>query len=162
MCSKLLDKATTWSLSFQTDHISQLKCLVSGIEKSDCSVTDQTCICTDPSLNLNVDTCVKLSCTIRESLSKCWQLILFQLLTDEFFPATKNVTATACHAPVRDRTAVVSVVGMAGMAVAILAFILRICARFRCCGGHFGWDDGTMVFTMVCSWVFRLGICHNH
>lgn len=31
----------------------------------------------------------------------------------------------------------------------MVAFILRIVARFRCCGGQFGWDDATMVFTMV-------------
>lgn len=78
-------------------------------------------------------------------------LFLFSCLECETHrpPATKNVTLTACHAPVRDRTRVVSVSGMAGLAVAALAFILRIVARFRCCGGQFGWDDGTMVFTMV-------------
>lgn len=113
-------------------------------------MTDQTCICTDPSLNANVNTCVQLGCTIKESLSKC-SLSLFSCFECETHrpSATKNVTLTACHSPVRDRTRVVSVSGMAGLAVAALAFFLRMAARFRCCGGQFGWDDGTMVFTMV-------------
>lgn len=57
-------------LSFSGLTISQLKCLVAGIKTSECEVTDQTCICTNAPLNLDVNTCVKLSCTIRESLSE--------------------------------------------------------------------------------------------
>ena len=52
-----------------------------GIEKSSCGVTDQACICTDPSLNMEVNTCVKLSCSIRDSLSKC-NSVIYWLLAD--------------------------------------------------------------------------------
>jgi hypothetical protein len=55
----------------------------------------------------------------------------------------------ACDAPIRDRTKVVSYAGVAGGIIALVAFILRMIARLRCCGGTFGWDDWTMALTMV-------------
>ena len=51
--------------------------------------------------------------------------------------------------PIRDRTRTVSYAGVAGGIIAFLAFILRMVARFRCCGGIFGADDWTMMLTMV-------------
>jgi hypothetical protein len=65
--------------------------------------------------------------------------------------ATKNVTTSACGAPIRDRTKVVSGAGLAGGIIALIAFILRMVARLRCCGGIFGMDDWTMMLTMVIS-----------
>lgn len=44
-----------------------------------------------------------------------------------------------------------SVAGVVGGVLSVVAFILRVAARFRCLGGQFGWDDATMVFTMVWS-----------
>ncbi|KAI3112827.1 hypothetical protein CBS147333_3335 [Penicillium roqueforti] len=38
---------------------------------------------------------------------------------------------------------------VAGGIIALCAFILRMVARFRCCGGIFGADDWTMVLTMA-------------
>lgn len=39
----------------------------------------------------------------------------------------------------------------------MIAFILRMIARLRCCGGMFGMDDYTMVVAMVCPalYIFR-------
>ena len=56
----------------------------------------------------------------------------------------------ACEAPIRDRTKTVSYAGVAGGIIALIAFILRMIARLRCCGGTFGMDDWTMALTMVC------------
>ncbi|KAF7125862.1 hypothetical protein CNMCM5793_002155 [Aspergillus hiratsukae] len=69
-------------------------------------------------------------CTIREAL------------------ATKNVTSTACGAPIRDRTRVVSIAGVVGGVLAVLAFALRMMARLPCCGGQFGMDDLAMIVTV--------------
>lgn len=63
--------------------------------------------------------------------------------------ATKNVTTSACGAPIRDRTKIVSYAGVVGGIIALLAFVLRMLARLSCCGGMFGVDDWTMVLTMV-------------
>lgn len=63
--------------------------------------------------------------------------------------ATKNVTESACGAPIRDRTKLVSYVGVAGGILAFIAYALRMIARLRCCGGVFGMDDLTMTITMV-------------
>lgn len=63
--------------------------------------------------------------------------------------ATKNVTSTACGAPIRDHTKIVSHAGVAGGIVALVAFILRMLARLSCCGGIFGADDWTMMLTVV-------------
>lgn len=54
-----------------------------------------------------------------------------------------------CDMPVRDRTKLVSVIGLAGVGIAFLVFCLRIIARLPCCGGQIGWDDTTMALTMV-------------
>lgn len=63
--------------------------------------------------------------------------------------ATKNVTETACEAPIRDRTSVVYYTGIIGGVIAFITFMLRMVARLGCCGGMFGWDDFTMMLTMV-------------
>ena len=63
--------------------------------------------------------------------------------------ATKNVTSTACGAPIRDHTKIVSHAGVAGGIIALVAFLLRMLARLNCCGGVFGADDWTMMLTVV-------------
>ncbi|KAF7597426.1 hypothetical protein BBP40_003673 [Aspergillus hancockii] len=108
-----------------------LHCMISAIAVSSCAATDQACICTDPALTASVEVCVAANCTIRESLT------------------TKNVSMTACGQPVRDRTKAVSISGVVGGILAVVAFILRIMARMKCCGGELGLDDWTMALTMT-------------
>ncbi|XHG06240.1 hypothetical protein AWENTII_009445 [Aspergillus wentii] len=93
-----------------------LKCMAVTIPKSSCTLTDQTCQCTDTTYTALLQECVVSSCTIKESLT------------------TKNVTTTACGAPVRDRTKAVSYAGVIGLVIACIAFVLRIVARFKCLG----------------------------
>ncbi|KAH2907221.1 hypothetical protein LV164_008177 [Aspergillus fumigatus] len=107
-----------------------LQCMVSTIPHSPCTLTNQTCMCTDPVFTGTLEICVQAKCTIRESL------------------ATKNVTSSACEMPVRDRTRVVSIAGVAGGALALFAFVFRMIARLPCCGGQFGMDDLAMIVTM--------------
>ncbi|KAK6838342.1 hypothetical protein RU639_000908 [Aspergillus parasiticus] len=61
----------------------------------------------------------------------------------------QNVSMTACSQPVRDHTKVVSIAGVVGGVIAFIAFVLRIMARMKCCGGEFGLDDWTMAVTML-------------
>lgn len=49
----------------------------------------------------------------------------------------------------------VSIAGVAGGALALFAFVLRMIARLPCCGGQFGMDDLAMIVTMVRS----VGFC---
>ncbi|KAL2846401.1 hypothetical protein BJY01DRAFT_234642 [Aspergillus pseudoustus] len=109
-----------------------LGCFTDVIPRSPCTATNQTCMCTDEDFTGMVELCVLQSCTVRESLT------------------TKNITSTSCGAPVRDRTKVVSIAGLAGCALAVFFFGLRIIARLPCCGGQIGWDDWTMGLTMLC------------
>jgi hypothetical protein len=44
----------------------------------------------------------------------------------------------------------VSITGVAGGAIALLAYILRMIARLPCMGGKLGLDDWTMTGTIVC------------
>ncbi|CAG8052529.1 unnamed protein product [Penicillium olsonii] len=113
----------------KADH-EKLKCMVTSVPQSSCAPTDQKCLCVDTHYTTILEECVVASCTIRESLT------------------TKNVTTSLCEAPIRDRTKVVSVAGLAGGIIALVAFILRMVARLRCCGGVFGMDDLTMMLTM--------------
>ncbi|KAL4964242.1 uncharacterized protein BDV14DRAFT_209399 [Aspergillus stella-maris] len=88
------------------------------------------CMCTDVQFTAAVELCVAGSCTVRQSLT------------------TKNVTATTCGQPVRDRTSAISITGLAGGAIALLVYLLRVFARLPCCGGQFGADDWVMTLTM--------------
>ncbi|KAJ5726071.1 uncharacterized protein N7483_007428 [Penicillium malachiteum] len=107
-----------------------LQCMASSISQSSCAPTDQACLCTDTTYTEALEECVLLSCTIRQSLT------------------TKNVTTSACAAPIRNRTKIVSCAGVAGGIIAVIAFLLRMFARLRCCGGTFGMDDWTMMLTI--------------
>ncbi|KAJ5343674.1 uncharacterized protein N7506_003498 [Penicillium brevicompactum] len=109
----------------------KLKCMVAAVPQSSCTPTDQKCLCVDAHYTAVLEECVVTSCTIRQSLT------------------TKNVTTSLCQAPIRDRTKIVSGAGLAGGIIALVAFILRMVARLRCCGGVFGMDDWTMMLTMV-------------
>ncbi|KAJ5711150.1 hypothetical protein N7488_005306 [Penicillium malachiteum] len=107
-----------------------LQCMASSISQSSCAATDQACLCTDAKYTAALQECVLSSCTIRQSLT------------------TKNVTTSACGAPIRNRTKIVSYAGVAGGTIAFIAFLLRMFARLRCCGGTFGMDDWTMMLTI--------------
>lgn len=99
------------------------KCLVETIPQSNCSLTDTACICSNKELQDNVSSCVLQNCSVRESLT------------------TKNITATQCHQPVRNKGNFVSVTAYALGALSLLAYGLRIASRFSQSLNSFGWDD---------------------
>jgi len=58
---------------------------------------------------------------------------------------------TTCGSPVRDNTKAVSVIGMVGGVLAMIAVTLRLISRLpNFGGGQFGFDDWFMILTMVC------------
>ncbi|RSM10843.1 hypothetical protein CEP52_003302 [Fusarium oligoseptatum] len=63
-----------------------IKCLTTAIGNSTCSATDQACMCTNEQLQLEMNVCVKQTCTIKELLT------------------TVNLTMTSCGAPIRDKS----------------------------------------------------------
>ncbi|PNY27452.1 Uncharacterized protein TCAP_02621 [Tolypocladium capitatum] len=63
-----------------------LSCLFKELPKTKCPVTDQTCICTDPTLQQYMTTCIISRCTIKQVLT------------------TRNLTATTCNEPIRDKS----------------------------------------------------------
>ncbi|KIX09440.1 uncharacterized protein Z518_00520 [Rhinocladiella mackenziei CBS 650.93] len=110
-----------------------LDCTMAGIAQSNCSATDQACICTNKQLAETVTACVASNCTIREQLT------------------TQNVSLTACGAPIRDRSSLVSGFGVGGGAVALVVFVVRICAKFIVPAASIGYDDFNIAVAMVRS-----------
>ncbi|KAL7796681.1 putative PTH11-typeG-protein-coupled receptor [Trichoderma ceciliae] len=62
------------------------ECLAMSITKSPCQLTNITCVCTNPTLQQNVQACVLQNCTIKDALS------------------AMNLTAVGCNQPLRDRS----------------------------------------------------------
>lgn len=74
----------------------------------------------------------------------------------DVYTASKNTTATLCSHPVRDHTHLVSYSGVIGLAIAILAYLLRISGKVQspCSGGirwtsTLWWDDFVMTIAML-------------
>ncbi|KAH9845359.1 Glucose-methanol-choline (GMC) oxidoreductase [Teratosphaeria destructans] len=98
-------------------------CLVTAIQASPCSLADIDCSCSNATLAAQVESCVREMCTVRHQLS------------------TKNTTQTICSRPIRDRTKAVSVPGVVGGVLAVIAYVLRMVSRLPCFGDQLGWDD---------------------
>lgn len=60
---------------------------------------------------------------------------------------TKNVTLTICGAEVRDNSTTPLLIGVIGGAIALLAFLMRMCSGFV--GRPMGWDDLTMALCVA-------------
>ncbi|ORX93766.1 hypothetical protein BCR34DRAFT_608475 [Clohesyomyces aquaticus] len=108
-----------------------LQCMISSVSKSTCELSDFYCISRNKQLNDQMTTCIKSSCTIRESLT------------------AKNFSETAFGGPKRDHTHLVSYTGLIAGGVAVLAVILRTFARLPCCGGTWGLDDWAILVAMM-------------
>ncbi|KAF2442465.1 hypothetical protein P171DRAFT_392365 [Karstenula rhodostoma CBS 690.94] len=107
-----------------------LTCFMSEIPKSTCATNlTSECLCTNAALNAAVGACSMKTCTVYE---------LFQ---------TKNISSTSCGVPVRYSGRKFIVLGTAGVATAVLSFILRMAATLH--GRQISWDDATMAL-VVC------------
>ncbi|PGH09595.1 hypothetical protein AJ79_05651 [Helicocarpus griseus UAMH5409] len=110
-----------------------LQCTKQAISEL-CDLTDTKCMdtCTNVELNALITPCVEKGCTVREGLT------------------TKRISDIQCGRPVRDRTKLISVIGVVGGILALIAFILRMMARLPVFnGGQFGMDDAMIVLAMM-------------
>ncbi|KAI0841196.1 hypothetical protein F5Y06DRAFT_308112 [Hypoxylon sp. FL0890] len=107
-----------------------LKCLVTEVASSDCSLTNTTCICTNQPLLGQITECVQASCSIRDQL------------------ATKKFSMESCGVKGEDRSALIWIIAIVFGALGLLAFILRCMARLI--GPHdWGSDDSVMCVVMA-------------
>ncbi|RCI11033.1 hypothetical protein L249_5188 [Ophiocordyceps polyrhachis-furcata BCC 54312] len=107
-------------------------CLAPAVKESKCLPTDQPCLCTDHVLVKNVTACIMVKCTIKEAL------------------LAKNVTATACGEPVRDKSpgfvAVSDAFGILSSLCVIQRFAFKYWTKL-----DFGLDDWATLAAMVIS-----------
>ncbi|KAF2267230.1 hypothetical protein CC78DRAFT_614375 [Lojkania enalia] len=108
-----------------------LSCMTTVISNSSCPMTDGLCIIQNEELNEQMAKCIKATCTIRESLT------------------AKNFTESVFDRSQRDRTKMVSWIGMSGGIIALIVVAIRICARLPYFGGIWGWDDWAIIATML-------------
>lgn len=93
------------------------------IPQSTCSATDLECLCTNQALNVEIAGCALGACTLYEGLE------------------TKNVSMTMCGAPVRDKSVQPIAIALVFGIMALIAFILRVCAVLANSGRSVGLDD---------------------
>ncbi|KAF5001159.1 hypothetical protein FGRMN_1183 [Fusarium graminum] len=147
-------ESTTASTSASGSSLSALaalpvcaqKCFVSAIARSTCEPTDTLCLCTNATLQQDIQVCVGKTCTVKQAL------------------ATKNATMTQCHAPVRNQhTEFVVSNAVMGIFSAIFA-LQRLITKF-CWKLPFGLDDLFMIPVMVlavpCILINHYGLGHN-
>lgn len=74
----------------------------------------------------------------------------YDCITDNVHPpVTKNVSSKMCGAPVRNQTLKPLLVGVIGGGLALLVFILRMCAGLPVGGRPLGWDDYTICIAVA-------------
>ncbi|KAF2710605.1 hypothetical protein K504DRAFT_533530 [Pleomassaria siparia CBS 279.74] len=92
------------------------------------------CVCGSTSINAAIQGCVRLTCTVKESLSAV------------------NTTSTLCGAPVRDRSSIMILVASISGGFALLSLIIRLVVAIT--GSSFGWDDACATL----AWLFSAPI----
>ncbi|OLN88357.1 hypothetical protein CCHL11_00225 [Colletotrichum chlorophyti] len=126
--------AATTASAPETAPLCGLQCIQQETLKSECSLTNATCICTNVELNEKISLCVHYNCTVRESLQ------------------VQRYSKHTCGAPSRDRTALVWIVGIVFLALGLLAFVLRVMARL-CLGGQTWGADDWVMLVAVCMMI---------
>ncbi|KAI0470389.1 hypothetical protein GGR56DRAFT_668240 [Xylariaceae sp. FL0804] len=127
-----------------------LPCLLDAVQASPCGTTDIACQCQDPELTKSAQGCIVANCTIVEAL--CTTPFLQWLPPANMLTrvlAAKNLTQTACGAPVRNMTTeyvVISIVMFAAAALVVLARVLYA-QFFRDTG--LGLDDVFVIATLI-------------
>lgn len=106
------------------------QCTTEGlVQQNTCGFTDIHCICTNQALIDTVGKCILASCTKYEAL------------------AAKNVSATLCGDPVRNRGPVVPIVGAVSLGVTFVAVAIRVTMT----GGTLAADDYLAVAAFLAS-----------
>jgi hypothetical protein len=108
------------------------------------TLASNTSFCSHYQQDNRSELCIQMHCTIRELLSSFYTLLHGG---DLMSLAIKNITEATCGLPQRNRTKAVSITGVVGISLAMLAFLLRLLARTI--NHQFGMDDWTMIIAMV-------------
>ncbi|KAM0282380.1 hypothetical protein ACHAQH_003060 [Verticillium albo-atrum] len=108
---------------FATDGTTMTSCLGPALARSTCAATDIPCICGDSTLLASVQGCVLQSCTVKDAL------------------ATQNFTATACQAPVRDRSGHFNAVSISLGTISCAVVALRLVYQHFAAPTDLGLDD---------------------
>ncbi|KAI8940453.1 hypothetical protein NX059_004139 [Plenodomus lindquistii] len=106
-------------------------CVASFVNQTSCEFTDTACICADVKLQHAVENCVLASCTIRQALT------------------TKNLTATTCHAPVREKGESIRISNLVLSVVTAVIALTRIIYKAVYPIGDFGWDDYSVIVALI-------------
>jgi hypothetical protein len=125
-----------------------LICLATAIEGSACSPINQTCLCTDTTLQQNAALCVEKSCTIKESLGKYGMGLDLHTSSNSLPLVAKNLTETACDAPVRDKGRLYNNISNAFGCISGGIVALRLASKYFI-HSEFGLDDYFIAFTLA-------------
>ncbi|KAF2847845.1 hypothetical protein T440DRAFT_455522 [Plenodomus tracheiphilus IPT5] len=108
-----------------------LSCLVQEVTKSSCQLTDSACLCANAELQSSIEVCVAQACTVREGLT------------------TKNVTSTACGAPIRYNGETTRLSNIALSFLTAVLILVRMLYQALFSSWDFGWDD----YTVLAGWL---------
>ncbi|KAK7979840.1 hypothetical protein PG989_012297 [Apiospora arundinis] len=106
-------------------------CLGAAVKQSTCAPGDLVCLCTNAPLQAGVEVCVTASCTIREALF------------------TKNLTATTCHAPVRDKSQLYETISITFGVLSGFFVLVRLGFKLFVLKTDIGMDDWAVLATVL-------------
>ncbi|KAF4551090.1 CFEM domain-containing protein 1 [Elsinoe fawcettii] len=108
-------------------------CLATALSQGTCEPTDRKCLCTNPQFQAAASTCIAKSCIIPDVL------------------IARNVSATNCGAPVRNRAPDYANISN-GLAVTALVFVvIRFATKLFIVKSELGWDDWSVLATLVAA-----------
>ncbi|PSN67023.1 hypothetical protein BS50DRAFT_621135 [Corynespora cassiicola Philippines] len=107
------------------------ECLFAAIGESACGLTNQTCVCMDMQLQSSVEACVMQACTTKQALT------------------TKNVTTTACGAPIRDRSGLYKTISNTMGIISAACVLLRLVYKMVLTMSEIGLDDWFILITCL-------------
>ncbi|OJD31451.1 cfem domain-containing protein [Diplodia corticola] len=109
-----------------------LTCFTKELPLSTCATNlTSACMCSNDELNAKVGVCAMQTCTVAELLQ------------------TKNVSSNGCGVPVRDNGSIFNVIGITGIIIAGIAYLLRMAASIGKGGRQVSWDDATMGLVVI-------------
>ncbi|KAL0256750.1 hypothetical protein SLS55_009147 [Diplodia seriata] len=126
-----------------------LTCFTKELPKSSCATNlTSACMCSNDELNAAVQVCAMKACTVAELLGKHNSAaVLSSFLTQR--TETKNVSSNGCGVPIRDNGSTFTVIGITGMVIAGIAYLLRMAASIGKGGRQISWDDATMGLVVI-------------
>ncbi|KAK8134914.1 hypothetical protein PG984_006926 [Apiospora sp. TS-2023a] len=105
-------------------------CFITAVTHSTCAPGNQTCLCTNEAFQNSVTACVSANCTIREALF------------------TKNLTATGCHAPVRDKGWLYDNISIIFGTLSGAFVLMRLVSKLFIMKTDLGFDDWAVLVTV--------------